>query len=57
MQNQMDTTINDWVNLFSLLLISSSLLLLFLLGEYFTPFFEDLIVQLRLELESWMSYY
>ncbi len=57
MQNQMDTTTDDGVKSFTLLLIPTSLLLLLLLGEYLTPFFEDLIVQLRWELESWMSHY
>lgn len=57
MQNQMDTTTGDGTKLFNLLLIPTSLLLLLLLGEYLTPFFEDLIVQLRWELENWMSHY
>ncbi len=57
MQNQMDTTTGDGAKFFTLLLIPTSLLLLLLLGEYLTPFFEDLIVQLRWELESWMSHY
>jgi|GEM_PF-2716118 len=57
MQNQMDTTTDDGVKFLNLLLIPTSLLLLLLLGEYLTPFFQDLIVQLSLELENWTNHY
>lgn len=57
MQNQMDTTTDDGVKFLNLLLIPTSLLLLLLLGEYLTPFFQDLLVQLSLELENWTNHY
>lgn len=57
MQNQMDTTVSNWENFFWLISIPISILLLVLLGQYLTPFFGDLIVQLKLELTAWTRSY
>ena len=57
MQNQMDTTVSNWDNFFGLISIPISILLLILIGQYLTPFFGDLIIQLKFELTHWLSAY